>query len=135
MPHSRTETVSFQRTSLPPLFPISYRRKVGLRKMKTTSKALLVGIVVIAGLFSLSFFASQGFAGSNTSQQSPLPSLSHFRGGMMGAGYYGTNGWGMMGGANSYGYYVPNYMWNVMNGAYGNFTSWCSQFMSRFFGS
>lgn len=106
--------------------------------MKIASKALLViGVAVAAGLFSLSFFASQGFAGSNIPSQQNTSS-SYFRGGMMGDGYYGTNGWGMMGNAHSYGpmtYYGPNYMWNMMSGAYGNFTSWCSQFMSRFFGS
>lgn len=117
--------------------------------MKTISKTLVViGVAIVVGLFSLSFLSSQGFAGNSASQQSPSLSSSYQRGGgMVGEGSYGTSGWGMMGGVGSYGYgyghmmndnYGTNfgsYMWNMMNGVYGNFTSWCDHVMSHFFGS
>lgn len=62
-------------------------------------------------------------------------------GGMMG-GYVAGDG-GMMGGnagsytghmMGEYGNGTTNYMWNMMQNAYSNLTSWCSHFMSHVFG-
>jgi hypothetical protein len=93
-----------------------------------------MGLVVVSGLFSLSLLSSQGYAGNNplaNPQHSPPFSSPYHMGGMMGGGLVGSYGYGHM--MNSY--YGTDYMWNMMNGAYGNFTSWCSHALSHFFGS
>ncbi len=110
--------------------------------MRTISKALLaIGVVVIVGLSSL-FFASQAFAGNSlaSSQQKAASSYNGgrmmgsygFGGGMMSGSYNGHMGQMMNGPSNASPF---KYMWNMMSGLYGNFTSWCNHMMSRFFGS